>query len=129
MSSRVIITVGIVLALGLAAASTEYGQYSALMRETARADVEQLCASLRAQRQCPAKLSLPKRHANDPWGQSYRCRSTADGQIYYTLGADRAPGGTNRDADIACATFSDAAGAQVHACSCSVGDNATQWLR
>jgi hypothetical protein len=130
MGPRALLTVGVLLSLGGAAAWVEYGQHSAIIRRTVSADVEQLCASLREEHRCPAQLSFPKRKAIDPWGRRYRCTASFKGKIFYSLGADNKLGGTNRDADVACATFAaEPAHVVEDACSCAFGEEATHWLR
>jgi hypothetical protein len=119
----------VTLGLGATAASVEYGQYTSLMRQTATADVEQLCKGIQDVQRCPAKLAFPQREAKDPWGARYRCRNNLRGAIVYTLGADTARGGTGRDSDIACSTFSDPSQEVEDTCVCSVGADATNWLR
>ena len=115
--------------LCLAGAWLEYSQHSGLMLESASGDVAQLCADLKSARVCQKIPRFKTRDAKDPWSHPYQCRSTPRGVLIYTLGADQAVGGTQRDADILCTNADVRADDENTSCACAVGEDASALLR
>ncbi|HET8938136.1 MAG TPA: type II secretion system protein GspG [Polyangiales bacterium] len=129
MRPAVLIPLIVFVLLGLGLAWIEYSQHSGLMLQSASADIAQLCADLKSERDCPDALRFPTRAARDPWSRPYECRATLRGLLIYTLGADAQVGGSGRDADILCLMpFTSGDSEAAEPCECGAGAEVSAWL-